>query len=374
MSKQTRSILLALCVGTLLMLTACGSGSDGNNSPAAHHPEMPRSVMKAIVDDDVDAVREYLDDGGDPNAVYDDMRASCVQAAALIENSRSLPLLLEHGGDPDEKNANGVAPLSNAIISDRPENVLCLIEHGASQRDVDFMHNSALSVAVGELRVECARVLLEHGANPTENAGDWGTPLHAVAGNLFDDPLPMLKLLLAHMPDGASVDVENSNGDTPLGSAIATRNAECAILLLEHGADPSRCLAATNMILWYSARCDSAALMRRMLKSDLDVNAEGSRQETALHAAAADISNPELVRVLIDAGAEVNVKDKHGDTPLHFAARCSEDGEAKQRAIECVKLLLKHGADAAIKNEAGHTPRDDAYWLDVQMLLGDAGQ
>ena len=62
------------------------------------------------------------------------------------------------------------------------------------------------------------------------------------------------------------------------------------------------------------------------------------------------------VRTLLDAGADPNYADPHGDTALHDAAA--------NGLVDCMKHLLISGADAARENENGHMARDVA--LDAQ--------
>ena len=69
----------------------------------------------------------------------------------------------------------------------------------------------------------------------------------------------------------------------------------------------------------------------------------------ASDAGAVDI---EIVRMLLDKGADPNAKSHSGSTPLHTV------GFTGDRAS--LDLLLEHGADAAIKNNDGKTAADIA--------------
>jgi ankyrin repeat protein len=59
-----------------------------------------------------------------------------------------------------------------------------------------------------------------------------------------------------------------------------------------------------------------------------------------------------MVEVLLIHGAEVNVQDNGGDTPLHDAARRGQK--------DIVELLLAKGADTNARDNSGRTPADEA--------------
>ena len=60
----------------------------------------------------------------------------------------------------------------------------------------------------------------------------------------------------------------------------------------------------------------------------------------------------EVVKILIQAGGEVNQQDRKGATPLHRASECGH--------VKVITALLAAGADKTIKNEDGKTPHDVA--------------
>jgi ankyrin repeat protein len=69
-----------------------------------------------------------------------------------------------------------------------------------------------------------------------------------------------------------------------------------------------------------------------------------AKDSTALHVAAWQ-SRPDLVKVLIDRGADVNVKDSKGRTPLVLANKACTDSYWTQRATpEPARLLRAAGA------------------------------
>ena len=94
-------------------------------------------------------------------------------------------------------------------------------------------------------------------------------------------------------------------------------------------------------------------IVRLLLTQGADVNlaAQNSARVTALHGAvtrgAADI-----VRVLLERGANPNVRQEGGFAPLHSAAAAGHEG--------IVRLLVEHGAETSPRSDQGKTPRDMA--------------
>lgn len=121
--------------------------------------------------------------------------------------------------------------------------------------------------------------------------------------------------------EGAAVEMFSSDGWTPLHLAGFFGHQEAAEVLLDGGAS-------------------------------LDVLSKNSTANTPLHAALAGRVNPDLVRLLVDRGADVHARGAHGLTPLHLAA--SRGAEA------LVMLLLVHGADANAATDDGRSPADIA--------------
>ena len=72
-----------------------------------------------------------------------------------------------------------------------------------------------------------------------------------------------------------------------------------------------------------------------------DIHAVDNRGQTALHGAAYTGSEP-IVQFLLDKGAQVNAKDKSGETPWSLAMSLNNDGEIVHQST--ADLLLKYGA------------------------------
>ena len=114
-------------------------------------------------------------------------------------------------------------------------------------------------------------------------------------------------------------------GDTPLHLAAAGYRVEIVKLLLAAGADPN---AAGN----------------HRHSSPLHYAADGYINGPAWDAK----KQVKTIRCLLDAGADINIQDKNGATPLHRAVRT--------RCAAAVKCLLEAGCNPTLKNNPGSTP------------------
>jgi uncharacterized protein len=117
---------------------------------------------------------------------------------------------------------------------------------------------------------------------------------------------------------GADLSVRGGDGFTPLHLAAFFGGVEAVAAILATGADP-------------------------------DADNDNVFKVHPIHSASA-VGDRASVRLLLEAGANPNVRQEGGFTPLHTAAHNAD--------AELAKLLLEHGADPDAANDEGKTPRD----------------
>jgi len=166
--------------------------------------------------------------------------------------------------------------------------------------------------------VDMLEFLLSKGADKNERDREGNCPLVWIIAN--DGAEELMEALVDH---GASVNMQNFVGESPLYLAVQRNLSDKVSYLLENGAD----VAVRNL--------DGA---------------------TPLHAAAAAGAD-EIISLLVKWGAHVNAVDDEGDSPFHWAVRESQGNTA------C--LLGQLGADPNLKNE------DDESPLDLAVCLGE---
>jgi Ankyrin repeats (3 copies)/Ankyrin repeat len=106
--------------------------------------------------------------------------------------------------------------------------------------------------------------------------------------------------------------------------------------------------AQTQNELWKAITDGNVDAVKALLAQGADPNAKMERDVRPLMLAAAKDSSLSVLEALLEAKADFRLKDKDGDTPLHWAAAAG--------AAECAAALLKAGADRSAKNNIGRTP------------------
>ena len=238
-----------------------------------------------------------------------------------------------------EEHGVKVTPLHIASVKGSPSMVKLLLSKKANVNALDDNGWTPLYYAIDIDKRQVAELLLSHGANVNIRAKDgMSALLYAVA----EDSLEIAKLLISSRAD---VNVrENKNLYAPLHFAAANGNVKLAQLLIDNG-----------------ARIDAKE------KSGL----------TPL-AMAVVLGDSPMIDLLIARGADINCRDKEGMTPLHLAvgkplpvSRLDEHGmtllhsahdiqEAGNRSRAVVEDLLARGANPNLRDNSGDSPLDRA--------------
>ncbi|KAM9617490.1 LOW QUALITY PROTEIN: fibronectin type 3 and ankyrin repeat domains protein 1 [Trichechus inunguis] len=166
----------------------------------------------------------------------------------------------------------------------------------------------------------------------------------------------LVKILVSN---GTDVNLKNGSGKDSLMLACYAGHLDVVKYLRKHGASwDTRDLGGCTALHW-AADGGHCSVIEWMIKEgcEVDVVDTGSGW-TPLMRVSAVSGNQKVASLLIEAGADVNVKDKDGKTPLMVAVLNNHEA--------LVRLLLDKGADASIKNEPGRCPRLE------QMLLLEA--
>jgi ankyrin repeat protein len=137
----------------------------------------------------------------------------------------------------------------------------------------------------------------------------------------------------------------------PLVAALAGEHIQTADLLRRNGADLHDVRGRYGRTpLHAAAYSGNFEVARILIEYDpADINASDELWRTPLHCVSGDhtFKGSSVIRLLLEHGADVNVQNQAGWTPLHEA---SFNGE-----LEVVGVLLEHGADVEAKDYNGET-------------------
>ena len=136
---------------------------------------------------------------------------------------------------------------------------------------------------------------------------------------------------------------------TPLVAALAGRHLRTAQLLYDYGADPNVQCYDGGSPLHAAVQSGHLEIVQKLIKYKANINAQNRIGWTPLYIASRLVQpNIDVIQTLLWYGVDVNAQAKDGTTALHEA---SAFGTA-----EVVRLLLEHGANAEMKNKQGRTP------------------
>ena len=226
-----------------------------------------------------------------------------------------------------------------------------LLRKGANPNLKNDAGATALMWAATDL--EKTRVLLAHGAAVNVISEDLRTPLMIAAG--LPTGMPIVKLLLEH---GANVNPTHhpDSESSPLVQAALAANPEVMRLLIDHGADIN---ASAAMAM-------SAAFFQDCLKCvDLLVQKNPDKKAyTVTLQMVANFADAASVRMLLDHGAAVDEPDPLGHTPLAYAAG------SDRIPADVVKLLIERGANVNSKSPHKNSVDTGMSVLDIARLRG----
>jgi ankyrin repeat protein len=233
---------------------------------------------------------------------------------------------------------------------------------------------SALYAALDTFNVPTLRALLEHGADATV----LGTLEFEVRRNIFpeasrdkramkfkhrlDEGVEVLKLLrdAGFCVSYSDVGVEMSFYGVKIDRSFYLGNdAGTEVINAEEEKEKTAEDLNLSAALWEAV---SSEALRLMIDAGADVDRRDKYGWTAMHQIARRCGDfyfdpEEMMRRLIDAGADIETRDRSGMTPLMFAARRIGN---RPKSLEMVKLLLRSGASLDAVDENGH---DALYWI-----------
>lgn len=262
--------------------------------------------------------------------------------------------------------------VSNLRDAHRKTPLHCALEHGFvciaelllrhpiivdTINSYDRWGQTALLTALSssESHYDLIRLLLEKDADPNCLTPQFGSLLHYACRF---NPEWTVDILLREGADANAI--SNIEGKTlsPLWVAVIENREDIVALLVRSGADIDLQLGdkLTQPLLLWAYQQRKTALVRLLIQAGANVNVHDSASKTLLHYVASSRSlgseDESIISEAIERGAKLDARSDARDTPLHIACDVWNKGMAQ--------LLLRSGANPKLRNRRYQTPIDIA--------------
>ncbi|MEZ0064482.1 ankyrin repeat protein [Streptacidiphilus sp. MAP12-20] len=306
-----------------------------------------RSALKGAVEvNNPDIVRLLLEAGAHPDP------GQPIAEAAGHRDQRCLRLLLSQGA-----RVTGTWALGAAVFHDDPVATSLLLDALATPTGAAAgPATEALPEAAANASLPVVEALLAAGADPLAADEDGVPALRLAVRAGKGDSAARLRAL------GAADDA--TEVDQFIGACLIADRPTVQRLLAHHPDLPDRLTQQERAVICQTAGSRPADTVALMLQAGFSPHARNSVGEQPLHNAAY-LGNAAVVRLLLDAGAEVDARDDRFDgTPLAFATVGSrEQADRSGDWIATVRQLLEAGADRRGVWISGKQPSEEVIDL-----------
>ena len=281
--------------------------------------------------------------------------------ACLTDNIDKVNLLIEHALDLENYGENGLTYAINyssynvfdrltqvgvkfdqkiilSLTSEKNFGMLNqIIKSGADVNSIEKNGKRSIHAAAENGSIEIIQFLTKNGADFLAVDDDGNSILH------YSCLYKGLDLVQYLIESGFDYNIQNKKHITPLMLSIKHNNQSVIDFLIQKKAGLDFLYREGNTPLHWCATNGKYDLMKVLITDGANVNAKNNYEKTPLHVVAHDTNTNNIVRFLLDNGAEMNVLDRNGKSPLYyFHSRI--DNELKNR-------FFGGDADLTIKNE-----------------------
>ena len=280
------------------------------------------ALIWAVSYGNTDIAKLLIEHGADINAVlgYGDYTALIL--ACFRGNTDIAKLLLEHNADANVKDHRGMTALLHACWCGNGciNLIKLLLERGADVNAVDNMGRSALGFAYRNGYTDIVNLLLKSGADITKVNSKYQEQLKEMVQSLKERQGHSDKTVPREEPRGEL-------NDSFLSDKTGNNSEEY---------DYSNCDSQLDVFNFASANGDTEKIRSLLKPGNININKTFGDDDTAL-INACRYGHTEIVRLLLSAGADINMPNWYGNTPFMYGCW---SGETK-----IVKLLIEHGVN-----------------------------
>jgi ankyrin repeat protein len=276
-------------------------GGDYGNALQAASAQGHEQVVKMLLDSNTDV---NMSGGYYGNAL---------QAASAQGHEQVVKMLLDSTADMNAQGGRYSNALHAASAAGHCTIVQLLLENGADVNRQGELYNIALNAAAAESHTAVVKVLLRNGAVLSRYDIQGKSVLHHVTNRAHCDP-SLVEFLLSQ---GAATDAADIENMTPLHYSVKFGHKSVAGLLLDKGAPID---SSVHRKTWDQTAAKTDATCPVFLSEPTTTMSGTSAGLTSLHFAAL-AGNTDMVKFLLERGADPNALSEYNETPLHLTLR-----------------------------------------------------
>ena len=327
-----------------------------DNNKTVELEKNPKQLCNSL-----DLAQYYLNNGGNPDLIisYDNAESNllfCLLAKANNHSKnptkllKTLRLIIDMGANLEVRNNKNKTPLLYWLSTQRYGNNIniaslvadLLIDSGANINAKDSNNSTPLLLAMHYYPkdIELAKKLIARGAEINIRNNQGNSPLLSAVEN---NNLELAQFLI---DKGADFNILNSSGETLLFKAVEKGDQQIIKLLIELGININHRnnsnLTAIFKVFHNHKKGGKQAILELLIAQGAEINIRDNNNRTFLSYVAGDKNiSSSVVELLLSSGLEVDPIDTQGYTPLSYAVNNSN--------WQVVKILINHGADVNIK-------------------------
>lgn len=327
---------------------------------AQANKDLNQALFTAVQEGNFKEVKNLIAQGADVNA-KDINEKTPLHFAAQSGNIKMAKFLLKNGVELEAKDDGNSTPLYYAAATGKDKMVKYLLSKGANPNAVQN-NWTALLFACWQGNKKMVKTLLAGGADVNYETNFASGPVDVVVRMCTDcslqDKEDILKTLIKYGAD-INAPISHSMWNVLDNVIVLNPNIETAQWLIKMGADVNKGKLKDYYMI-AAAGENNKEMAELLIANGLDIDTANPDAETALDRAVID-NNTEAVKWLFELGAKME-KGKHSKWYPLIAVR---DYNNK----EMLEILIANGADLNVKNDQGKTPLDYAKSKEIKELL-----
>ena len=321
--------------------TLLAAGADANTALMSGET----ALMEASRRGNLATVRVLLANHANPNAKESNGGQTALMWAVSQRQAPVVEELIKQGADVNAASKSGFTPVMFAAQQGDDVSARILLRAGAKPNDAQPKTGlTALMIASAMAQAKAVDVLLDNGANPNLADANGYTSLHRVVR------------------------------DSDYGINLAAKDDILTIVksLLKHGANPNARLVQDKEKAAEEIKNGNVAVEGKRTAVTVD---EIILQGATPLFLAAEVNNLDVIKTLVDAGADPLIPTERGTTPLMMAAGAGTDVQRERElperatAVQTAKYLVEHGADVNTAGQYGWTALHAAAYQGLNDVI-----